>query len=68
MDAAPVKALTMMVLVASLFVAGCKAKPQVVHVPITSKGCSAAFVSEHNDLFAENIRLKSELRLLRQKP
>lgn len=59
--------VTALVLVASLL-ASCKSKPPVVHVPITSKGCSAAFVSEHNDLFAENIRLKKALELCQRKP
>ncbi len=53
----------------SIGLSGCKShKPVVVHVPITSKGCPAAFVSEHNDLFAENIRLKHALKLAQEKP
>lgn len=52
----------------SIALSGCQSpKPVVVQVPITSKGCPAAFVSEHNDLFAENIRLKAALKICQEK-
>ena len=54
----------------SIALSGCsfhKKPPVVVHMPVTSKGCTAAFVSEHNDLFAENIRLKAALKLCQEK-
>jgi hypothetical protein len=52
----------------SIGLSGCSSpKPIVVHTPITSKGCPPAFVSEHNDLFAENIRLKQALQICQEK-
>lgn len=47
---------------------GCSSpKVEVREVTVSSKGCSDAFVSEHNDLFAENLRLKQALKLCQEK-
>lgn len=45
-------------------VSACHTKPvpKAVEVKATSKGCSRAFVEEHHNLLAENIRLKEALR------
>ena len=38
-----------------------------IEVKATSKDCGAAFIAEHDDLFAENIRLKEALKLCQGK-
>lgn len=43
-----------------------KSDLKVVESPITVKGCGDAFVAEHDDLFAENIRLKQALKICRE--
>ena len=40
--------------------------PKTVEVTATSAGAGDAFVLEHSDLFAENIRLKAALKLCRE--
>ena len=68
MGTTTVTAFMMVLLVAAMLLPGCQSKPPVVvHTSVTSKGCPPAFVSEHNDLFAENIRLKHQLRLCQEK-
>jgi hypothetical protein len=41
--------------------------PKTVETKATAKGCSDAFITEHNDLFAENIRLKAALKICQGK-
>ena len=41
--------------------------PKTVETKATSKGCSPAFVSEHESLFQENIRLKAALKACQAK-
>lgn len=51
-------------------IASCQSKPKptTVEVIATSKGCGSGFIEEHSRLFAENIRLKQELKVLQHKP
>ena len=48
---------------------GCSPSPLVktVEVPVSSKGCGKALLREQNDLFAQNIRLKHQLKICNQK-
>ena len=39
--------------------------PKSVEVSASSKGCTTAFVKEHDDLFRENIQLKHALNVCR---
>lgn len=41
---------------------------KTVEVKASSKGCSDAFIMEHDSLFQENIRLKEALKLCHAKP
>ncbi len=41
---------------------------KTVEVPVSVKGCSDALIAEHDDLFAENIRLKAALKICQGKP
>ncbi len=54
----------------SLLSTGCWPKPlppKTVEVPASSVGCGDAFILEHSDLYAENIRLKAALKLCQEK-
>lgn len=42
--------------------------PKTVEVKTTVKGCTRALIEEHDNLFAENIRLKEALKICRSKP
>jgi hypothetical protein len=37
--------------------------PKTIERTITSAGCADSFIAEHDDLFAENIRLKQALQV-----
>jgi hypothetical protein len=49
-------------------IVSCQTKsPKVVETKASAKGCGDAFIAEHNDLYAENIRLKAALKICQQK-
>ena len=52
-----------------LSIVGCSGAPapKTLEVPITVKGCTDALIAEHDDLFAENIKLKQALKICREK-
>ena len=63
------KAILMLSMLCLLNIASCQPVPvKTVEVQATSKGCSRAFVEEHDSLFAENIRLKAALKACQGKP
>ena len=45
-----------------------RVSPITVESPVTAKGCTRAFLEEHESLFAENIRLKAALKQCHAKP
>jgi hypothetical protein len=41
--------------------------PKIVETTATAKGCGDAFILEHDDLFAQNLKLKAALKMCQEK-
>jgi hypothetical protein len=52
-----------------LSIASCQSQPvpKTVERKATVQGCTDAIIAEHDDLFAENIRLKQALQVCQEK-